>query len=312
MKTKLFSLDFETANKILIKHGLEDLKLFEEIKTGSINPVFLINNKYILRFDLGNPEYKDKLKKESYLFELLPKFSVPTPRMIAFDDSCTLSSYPYFVISYLPGTNLKDCFPKQDSDTKKLLSQELGILLNGIHNVKPDNLTSHDMFGDINSWIDKVKKNFILYLSYIKTNKYLHKDIIYQIEANFSEYQKLSNWENVACLTHGDINPGNIKMDKGHIVGIFDFEYACIADPFIDFERFPINYQLGNDFDKKIFLTSYGITSFTKEQLTRLKTYCLSQGLWEIWATGTQEYPYGPEVIEEGKLLINNTINYSV
>jgi aminoglycoside phosphotransferase (APT) family kinase protein len=306
---KKFTLELVEVKKIFSLHGIKTITSFEEIKSGSINPVFLINNKYILRFDLGNPEYKDKLKKESILFELLPKFSVPTPKLIAFDDSCKLSDYPYFIISYLPGQNLKVGFPEQNPDTKNTLSSELGALVKAIHSVKPNDLNHPELFGDINSWVDKIKKNFILYLSFVKDNKYFSNEIIIQIEKVFGDYQKISNWESIACLTHGDINPGNIKMADSHITGIFDFEYACVADPFIDFERFPVNYQLGNDFDRNTFLRSYGITNFTKEQSTRLKIYCLSQGLWEIWATVTQQFPYGPEVFEEGKQIIRNTLN---
>ena len=305
---KHFNLSKQTVQDILVSHQLGQLESLEEIKSGSINPVFLINNKFILRFDLGNPEYIDKLKKESILFELLLKFSVPTPKLITFDDSCKLSDYPYFIISYLPGQNLKEGFLQQDIGTKNTLSSELGTLLKGIHSVKPSDLSNPELFGDINNWISKVKKNFVLYLSFVKDNKYFSNDINTQIEKVFNDYQKITNWEGIACLTHGDINPGNIKMDKGHITGIFDFEYACIADPFIDFERFPINYQLGNDFDRNIFLRSYGIANFTEEQRTRLKIYCISQGLWEIWATATQQFPYGPEVIEEGQQIIGNTL----
>ena len=304
-----FELTPKSANAILNNHHLGDLSSIEEIKSGSINPVYLLNQKYILRFDLGNPEYKDKLKKESALYSILPQYSVPTPSLIAFDDSCTLSNYPYFIISYLSGQNLQDGFPLQSVDFKNTLSSELGNLLRSLHSIKQKDLNGIEMLGDINSWVDKVKKNFVIYLSHIKDNNYFSADVITQIETVFADYQKISNWEIVASLTHGDINPGNIKMDNGHLTGIFDFEYACIADPFIDFERFPLNYLLGDTFNQQLFLQSYGLTNFSDEQKTRLKTYCLSQGMWEIWATATQQFPYGQEVIIEGKLLVTKTIN---
>ena len=304
-----FRLTYSQAQSIFNRHSLGQVDSLEEIKSGSINPVFLLNTKYIIRVDLGNPEYKDKLKKESVLFDVLPKFSIPTPRLIVFDDSRKLLKFPFFIINYISGSNLADGFSKESKKTKNQLISELGNLLKNIHSVEMSGLEKSGLMGNVYDWVSKFKNNFQTYFSFVKANKYFPQETINQIERIFNDYRQISDWKSIACLTHGDINPGNIRINDGHIIGIFDFEYACIADPFIDLERFPINYQLGSDFNKEIFLNAYGTFNLSRQEIIRLKTYCINQGLWEIWATVTQQFAYGPNVIEEGRRLVNNTVD---
>jgi len=304
-----YSIDNKDVQSILSKYNLGGLDSLEEMKSGSINPVFLINDKYILRIDLGNSEYKDKLKKESILFNILPKFSIPTPKLIAFDDTRELIKYSYILMSYLKGQNLKDIFITQSKAVKSQLSLELGILVNKIHSVIPDDLDNLEIFSDINSWVGEIKRNYKIYWTLIKENNFFSNNIDEKIEKIFSDYEPLSGWDKIARLTHGDINPRNIRVKNGHIVGIFDFEYSRFADPLGDLERLSINFELGADFDRKAFLIGYELNNITDSELKRIKMYCLSQGLWEIWATKTQKFPYGEKEIEEGKQLVLNTIN---
>jgi aminoglycoside phosphotransferase (APT) family kinase protein len=306
---KQFLLGTEEAETVLTGHSFGKLTSLEEIKTGSINPVFLVNNKYVLKIDLDNPDNRDKLKKESILFNILPKFSIPTPDLIAFDDTCRTIKHPFILISFIPGHNLKDDFARQENESKNQLSLELGILAKKIHSLTLDDLGSLEVFGNIHSWVKKVKTDFQTYWTLVRNNKYFSEGVNNSIETIFDEYQKISNWEGVGRLIHGDFSPGNIRIKKGHIVGIFDFEFATIADPLLDLEKLPISFQLGTDFDQELFLKGYGLNKFTDQELTRLKMYSLSQGLWEIWATTTQMFPYGENEIEEGKQLVINAIN---
>lgn len=304
-----FFLNAQKVKSILAGHGLGKLTSLEEIKSGSINPVFLVNNKYILRIDLGDFDNKNKLKKESILSNILPKFSILTPGLIAFDDTCRLIKHPFILISFVPGYNLKDDYVMQDHETKKQLSSELGILANKIHSITLNDLGNLEIFGNIHSWIGKVKNNFESYWTLVKKGKYFSKKANTDIEKIFSDYQQISNWERVARLIHGDFSPSNIRIKNGHIVGIFDFEFSAIADPLWDLQKLPIAFQLGPDFDQGLFLKGYGLNKFTDQELTRLKMYGLTQGLWEIWATETQQFPYGQKEIEEGRQLIIHTID---
>ncbi|OGK44431.1 hypothetical protein A2957_02020 [Candidatus Roizmanbacteria bacterium RIFCSPLOWO2_01_FULL_38_11] len=113
-------------------------------------------------------------------------------------------------------------------------------------------------------------------------------------------------------LTHGDFSAGNIQVNEGKIVGIFDFEFAFIADPLWDLQKLPISFQLGSNFDKKEFLRGYGKEIFTDQEKVRVKMYCYIQGVWEIWATITQHMSFTETHIQEGVDLIRNTIEIDI
>ena len=296
-----FTIENYIIENILSKNNLEKSISIIELKSGSINPTFLINNKYILRIDLGNSEYENKLKKESILFNILPKFDIPTPKLIAFDDSKTIINYDYLLMSYISGQNFKDNFQTE-------LSKDLGDLVRKINQVTANDLGNQEIFGDIDSWVLKIKTNFRIYYSYLKKINFFSPEISQQIDRVSNDYCLLNSWEGRGRLIHGDINPGNIIANNGHIVGIFDFEYAQIADPLGDLERLAINFQIKNDFNRELFLQGYCQQNFSTEGLTRIKMYNLSQGLWEIWATKTQQFPYGQSEIDEGTTHVMNTL----
>lgn len=302
------SIDKSEIKSILDSHNLGKVATIKEVKSGSINPVFLINNQYILRVGTGDSNNKDKFRKEAILFSILPKFSIPVPEVIIFDDSCNLVKYPFILMNLIKGNDLKDVFVEQNHENKKQLSSELGILAKRIHAVTSKDLDNDAIFGDINSWVEKEKMNFEKYWSFIKQGNHFSDEIGDKIEKTFNDYQQISKWDGVGRLIHGDFSYGNIKINNGHIVGIFDFEFANIADPLYDLQKLPISFQLGTGFDKSLFLKSYAVNEFTNQEITRLKMYSLTQGLWEIWATKTQQFPYGQKEIEEGKQLIINTV----
>ena len=303
------SIEPEKIKKILNNYGLGNLESIEENEISTINSVFLINQKYILRVDLGESDNKGKFKKESKLFDLLPNFSVPTPKLIAFDDSCTLIDKPFLLINYISGENLKSGFSQTNNETKSQLSFELGSLANKIHSVTAKDLEDQELFGDINTWVEKEKSDFNIYWQTVKENNYLSTETNGKIQSVFDNYNQIKQWQEVGKLTHGDFSPNNIRIYQNHIVGIFDFEFASIADPLYDLQKLPIYFQLGDGFSQKKFLEGYRVQEFSEPEIIRLKTYCLTQGLWEIWATHAKQFPYTNEEIEEGKQLIENTLN---
>jgi len=305
---KQYAIDSKKVENILLKFGLGKLESVEENKIGTINPVFLINQKYVLRIDLSESGNENKLKKESILFNLLPKFSIPTPKFIGFDDSCQLIGRPFLLIDFIPGKNLKDGFESLDFDSKKQISFELGEIAKKIHSVTSTDLENQQLFGDIETWVKKEKQDFQTYWQVIKDNCYLTDNTNNEIQKLFDDYNLISDWQGIGRLAHGDFSPNNIRINNNHIAGIFDFEFATIADPLYDLQKLPINFQLGDDFDSSYFLKGCDIKKVSGEEMTRLKFYCLSQGLWEIWATHTQLFPYGDREIEEGRDLIENAI----
>ena len=89
---KQYPIDSDTIIKILHRHNLGELKSFNPIKAGLINPAFLINDSYVLRIDKSEhlknvPGHETRFEREAFLYKLLPQKGVPTPTCLGFDSS---------------------------------------------------------------------------------------------------------------------------------------------------------------------------------------------------------------------------------
>ena len=109
-------------------------------------------------------------------------------------------------------------------------------------------------------------------------------------------------------LIHHDFNAKHIIVSDNNIIGIIDFEWATVGDPLWDFQKLPIGFGVGKEFNIHDFLVGYGKISFTKEELIRLKMYCVDQGLWLIVSTLYEDHGYPKEMAEQGYSLIENAL----
>ena len=300
-------LDTIIFSSILKKHNLGELISVKEIATGLINPVYLLNNNLILRIDLEKYENPDKFKREAILYKILPKFKIPTPDLIAFDDTKDLLDTPYMLISYILGENLLQTFTKLTPTQQKEISFQLGQIAKQIHSLKPNDIGHEDLFSDIDSWAKWTMDDFETQWKLVINTDFLSKVEKDEISVLYEKFKKL-NLSDKGRLAHGDFSAGNIQINDGKIVGVFDFEFSFIADPFWDLQKLPISYQLGNNFDQKEFLKGYGGKHFNDDEKMRFRLYCFMQGVWAIWATLTQHMPLSNEKIQEGVELIQNTM----
>lgn len=310
-----YKISNDTIGKILNKHNLGNLKSIIPIKAGLINPAFLINDSFVLRIDKSEhlknvPGHETRFEREAFLYKLLPCKGVPTPTCLVFDGSGEIIPEKYTIISYIKGDSLSNGFKNCSKKTQQILSIQMGQLLNKIHDVLPEDLNiSSNLFGPSIDWKERYKKEFNIYLDAAIKGKYFTRKVEGEIKETFKKFQcQISNLSNELRLVHGDFSVGNIQIDNGKIVGVFDFEWSHIGDPLWDLQKLPINFQLGNGFSRESFLKGYGMERPTEEERTRIKMYTLHQGLWEIWATKTQLFPFGEKEIAEGHQLVNAAI----
>lgn len=310
-----YKISNDTIGKILDKHNLENLKSIIPIKTGLINPVFLINDSYVLRIDkseqLKNVSgHETRFEREAFLYKLLPQKGVPTPTCLGLDSSGEIIQEKYIIVFYIKGKSLSNGFKKCDKETQKELSLQMGKLLRKIHSVLPQKLDGDgNLFGPRKDWKKRYEKEFNIYLDAAIKDKYFNWKVEREIKEIFEKFQyQVSNLSNELRLVHGDFSSSNIQIDEGKIVGVFDFEWSHIGDPLWDLQKLPINFQLGDGFSRENFLKGYGMEHPTEEEQIRIKMYCLHQGIWEIWATKKQLFPFGEKEIAEGHQLVNTAI----
>ncbi|MEO8581294.1 MAG: aminoglycoside phosphotransferase family protein [Patescibacteria group bacterium] len=305
-----FVISEETISKILQKYKLGQLFTFDEIKTGLINPVFIVNKQYILRVNTKQTkENKQKFKKEALLYSLLSESHIPTPKCIAHDFSGEIIKEDYLLISYIEGETLTEAFKKGSKEVQYKLAFQLGEIAKKIHSTDISKISLRsELFGNMEDWNKTIKSEFAEYLDLVKKKRLLSEKIVYGIEVVLKEYASLGNLSKKVALIHGDFSCNNFQVRNGEIVGVFDFEMSTLGDPYYDFQKFPINFQLGDEFDQDAFLAGYGQEVMSADEKTRLQRYALSQGLWELWATETQEFPFDEKEIEEGMELITKAL----
>ena len=313
MKTQ-YSIDNDSIRKMLTKYSLENLKSLVLIKAGLINPAFIINNRYVLRIDksdhLKNVQGHDtRFERESFLYDLLPKRGIPTPQCLGFDSSYEIIPEKYIIVSYISGVSLSDGFKNLNKEIQQKLSFQMGEIIRKIHNITPEDLNGSELFGPKTGWKKLYEKEFTFYLEEATREKYFSPEVEKEIKKTFQQFQnQISDLENELRLVHSDFSASNIQVRNGNIVGIFDFEWSHIGDPLWDLQKLPVNFQLGDGFSLGNFLNGYGMENPTQEELIRVKMYTLHQGLWEIWATKTQLFPFGEKEIREGHQLVNSAI----
>lgn len=305
-----FTISEDTVKKILRKYSFGQLSILEEIKTGLINPVFVINDQYVLRINTKKDfQSKQKFEKEAFLYTLLSKSDIPAPKCFAYDGSGEIIKEDYLLISYIEGETLTKAFKKAHKDTKYHLAYQLGEIAKKIHSVDISEIsTRSDLFGSREEWNKTAELEFTEYLNLVKNKRLLSQKVIEDIEAAANEFTSLGDLSEKVTLIHGDFSCNNFQVRNGEIVGVFDFEMAKLGDPYYDLQKLPINFQLGEGFDKDVFLDGYGQQVMTNEEKIRLKRYALSQGLWELWATETRQFPFGETEIQEGKDLIAKSL----
>jgi aminoglycoside 2''-phosphotransferase len=313
MMKQQYSISNDTIEKILNKYNLESLKSILPIKAGLINPAFLINGRYVLRIDksdhLKNVQgHETRFNREAFLYNLLPKKGVPTPTCFGFDDSREIIPEKYIIVSYIAGTSLSVGFKALGEVTQEKLSFQMGEVIRKIHDVTPEDLNGSELFGPKTGWKKLYEKEFTFYLEEAIKGKYVSPEIEEKIKKTYQKFQnQISNLDSKLKLVHGDFSASNIQINNGNVVGVFDFEWSHIGDPLWDLQKLPINFQLGDGFNRESFLKGYGLEQITEQEQIRIKIYCFHQGMWEIWATKTQLFPFGEEEIAEGNQLINLT-----
>jgi len=306
-----YAIPQESIRSILEKYRLGSISSFQEIKTGLINPVFIINNQFILKVNTKHTiENKQKFEKEAFLLTLFSKSDIPSPKLIGFGISGEIIKEDYLLMTYVEGETLTTAFENSDQETKDNLALQLGKVAREIHTIDiKEILLRPALFGLKENWVKTTNLDFATYFKLIKERKLLPDNIIGSIEEITHKFSELGDLSDKLCLIHGDFSPNNFQVKNGLIVGVFDFEMATLGDPLYDLQKYSISFQLGDEFDKNAFLEGYGFKVISEAEKIRLKRYSLSQGLWEMWATENQEFPFGDKEMKEGKNLIARTLD---
>jgi aminoglycoside phosphotransferase (APT) family kinase protein len=160
----------------------------------------------------------DAAQHEYRLLEMLSSQGLPVPQPLLLDDSEHILPYTYFILDYIPGQ-----FDFAPSDLPRSVQQMAAALVK-IHSIQPHGL----------------QLDFLPALEgRLSAEIGIRPETVnYTLQEERVRAALETAWPNLtrnpAALLHGDYWPGNILWRSGKLVGVVDWEDACLGDPLAD------------------------------------------------------------------------------
>ncbi len=183
-----------------------------------------------------------------------------------YDTSNTICDGNYFFMEKLPGDNFFLIRESLSEEEIAGINKEIGKISKELSNIQnPD-------FGFLGDEIRFVALyDFVKYMlmNLISDAEKKNIDLGYdkqffqeQLESDKDFFKEVTH----ASLVHWDMWEGNVFVKAGHVSGIIDWERALWGEPFMD-DRFRMHNR-GQD-----FLEGFGQTSFSEDELKRMRWY---------------------------------------
>lgn len=192
---------------------------------------------------------------EATMLKYMEKLNIPTPKLLNYDDSCSICDTPYIFMSYINGENYLSIKENLDQETINNIEFQLGSITQKISSIKSSN------FFLPSNPTKKFKDNFE-FVYYIfeqllkdanEKEQSISSEICNEIKMILiSRKDSLNNIESIS-LTHTDIWDGNIIVKDGNVAGIVDFSDLYFCDELMTFYFHTIDGKMSSS-----FLEGYG------------------------------------------------------
>jgi aminoglycoside phosphotransferase (APT) family kinase protein len=241
---KAFNKESFQPNRALLQRIWEANRLGQvesvvQPSRGIVNPCRIVNDKFVIRFDLVSEEDEpSRFVGEARAYNLLAGSALPVPQVVKLDLSKTLVPYPYLITSKLPGITIIDSWPALTQAEKASLTFQAGKYLALLHQYsgpcfgRLKNLHTQARF---TSWYDFLADFFTYYASEVLNQQLLAPALVARIEAGLVKCKPVLDRVIIPCLVHNDYHFENLLQKDGNLTGIIDFEHALYGDPSLDF-----------------------------------------------------------------------------
>lgn len=112
-------------------HGLGKVEAVERPGRGSVNPAFIVNEHYVVRFNVS-PKSAGRFESEALAYERLVR-KVPVPSAVVVDSSRRLVDAEFLISTRLPGEPVIDGWQTLSNDVRERLANAAGRYLAAIH-----------------------------------------------------------------------------------------------------------------------------------------------------------------------------------
>lgn len=183
-----------------------------------------------------------------------------------YDTSHELCDGDYFFMEKLQGKNYCSVKEQLSENDISRINEEIGIISRQLTEIRNDEF---GFLGDTRRYPSLFEFTKVMLMNLIKDAEQRDIDIAYdaasylkQLENDVTAFEGIAS----ATLVHWDLWEGNVFIDNGHVSGIIDWERALWGEAFMD-DRFRYHNR------EKCFLTGFGKTSFSENEIKRMKWY---------------------------------------
>ncbi|GAA3695642.1 hypothetical protein GCM10022224_071600 [Nonomuraea antimicrobica] len=226
----------ETLAAIASRHGTTAAQV-RPLPAGVANRVFLLGDDLVLRIP-RTKRFLPDLVKEAAVIPVALRAGVRTPRVVAFDDTCSVVDVPYMVLTRARGADLARLdLPPSDTDR---VFRQAGRELAKLHRLSPDTTpalpaipTDDDATDATDPWALTDR---------LLMEGWLDTETARWLSGWFDRLSKQLPASPPLVLVHGDLAPQNLLVSPkpAQLNGIVDWGDAQWADPAVDFAKVPL------------------------------------------------------------------------
>jgi hygromycin-B 7''-O-kinase len=278
-----YNMDLSQATSIVKKKypKAEVVKITDDFD-GQISKVYALhckNPKHTFILKVYPDNFHWKLEKEVYVYKLIERLHLPTPKILAADDSHKILDRNYALMTKVEGKAVKG--QTLSSATVEKIYFQMGKMLKKLHALHLKE------FGYISKGIThphKTNEEYMLFQFRKKIRQYKEfkgSPVTAQAISRYvMQHKMLLQSCKTPSLCHNDYHSGNILMKGTKVTGIIDVENMVSGDPMFDIAK-TFYYDIRGDPRKeKAFLKGYG--PLPNDWRGRVDMYKLYHAL-ELW-----------------------------
>jgi len=224
---QFLTLTAEKAKSILNRCGIKcNNPTVAKFEQGMVNDVFLVDDTYVVKVNTGHPDIP-KLKKEAVIFNVAKAHTIPTPDVIAYDDSNEIIDFSYLVMSKINGETLSTLSPVLTDNKKSEVTRSLGKMLGRIHSINCSEYALNEVI--VQSTDKEVSARVKALIPELKATKLLSEKELNTITSCYLVSDTYATSEKQSIL-HGNFAPANVLVERSNVTGIIDWEWSSLGN----------------------------------------------------------------------------------
>src|SRR5215212_8825205 len=128
----------EILQAIWNTHELGKIEHLVQPSRGMVNRCWIVNNAYVIRFDVLDWGGINRYTGEKWAYEMLHGSEVPVPQVLVLDASKRLAPYDYLILTKIPGKTVTESIADLTVEAQHKIAYTAGEYLATLHSHTTD------------------------------------------------------------------------------------------------------------------------------------------------------------------------------